>query len=105
MFYLLMFVCLIIVFVLCYFRPAPTYETASIRKYYHGRTETVRTCTTEVINWCKAMLDNTVTVSPLICTMLHYQLYRQLYLKLAWGSAKVAIVASNGYVPLTLLIQ
>ncbi|XP_066302776.1 peroxisomal carnitine O-octanoyltransferase-like [Branchiostoma lanceolatum] len=43
-------------------KPAPTYETATLRQYYHGRTETVRSCTTEVVNWCKAMLDNTVPV-------------------------------------------
>ncbi|CAH1238747.1 CROT [Branchiostoma lanceolatum] len=51
---------------LAYFRmhgkPAPTYESATLRQYYHGRTETVRSCTTEVVNWCKAMVDNTVPV-------------------------------------------
>ncbi|XP_035688776.1 uncharacterized protein LOC118424334 [Branchiostoma floridae] len=51
---------------LAYFRlhgkPAPTYETATLRQYYHGRTETVRTCSMEVVNWCKAMVDNTVPV-------------------------------------------
>ncbi|XP_035688500.1 peroxisomal carnitine O-octanoyltransferase-like isoform X1 [Branchiostoma floridae] len=51
---------------LAYFRlhgkPAPTYESATLRQYYHGRTETVRSCTMEVVNWCKAMLDNTVPV-------------------------------------------
>ena len=46
-----------------YSRPAPTYETASIRKFYHGRTETVRSCTVEVVEWCKAMLDPDVSVS------------------------------------------
>ncbi|XP_078703846.1 peroxisomal carnitine O-octanoyltransferase-like isoform X2 [Branchiostoma floridae x Branchiostoma belcheri] len=49
---------------LAYFRlhgkPAPTYETATLRQYYHGRTETVRSCTMEVVSWCQAMLDNTV---------------------------------------------
>ncbi|CAF0810070.1 unnamed protein product [Didymodactylos carnosus] len=38
-------------------RAAPTYETASTRRYYKGRTETCRTCTSEVIQWCKAMVD------------------------------------------------
>ncbi|XP_066301733.1 peroxisomal carnitine O-octanoyltransferase-like [Branchiostoma lanceolatum] len=51
---------------LAYFRihgkPAPMYETATLRQYYHGRTETVRSCTTEVVNWCKVMVDNTVPV-------------------------------------------
>ncbi|KAK3600716.1 hypothetical protein CHS0354_027203 [Potamilus streckersoni] len=40
-----------------YKRPAPTYETATTRKFYHGRTETLRACTTEAIDWSKAMMD------------------------------------------------
>ncbi|KAL3831992.1 hypothetical protein ACJMK2_023676 [Sinanodonta woodiana] len=40
-----------------YKRPAPTYETATTRKFYHGRTETLRACTTEAIDWSKAMLN------------------------------------------------
>ncbi|XP_006822398.2 peroxisomal carnitine O-octanoyltransferase-like, partial [Saccoglossus kowalevskii] len=46
-----------------YNRPAPTYETATTRKFYHGRTETVRTCTIEAIQWCKAMLDDNIKPS------------------------------------------
>ncbi|XP_006822823.1 peroxisomal carnitine O-octanoyltransferase-like [Saccoglossus kowalevskii] len=46
-----------------YNRPAPTYETATTRKFYHGRTETVRTCTMEAIQWYKAMLDDNIKVS------------------------------------------
>lgn len=46
---------------LAYFRlhqkPAPTYETASTRRFYNGRTETLRSCTTETLNWSKSMLD------------------------------------------------
>ncbi|XP_070566735.1 peroxisomal carnitine O-octanoyltransferase-like [Ptychodera flava] len=38
-------------------KPAPTYETATTRQFYHGRTDTVRSCTQEVVNWCKAMAD------------------------------------------------
>jgi carnitine O-octanoyltransferase len=44
-------------------RPGPTYETASTRGYYHGRTETMRTCTAEVVEWCKAMCDKKLSVS------------------------------------------
>lgn len=40
-----------------YQRPAPTYETASTRAYYHGRTETMRTCTPEVHEWLKLMIN------------------------------------------------
>ncbi|KAJ8313607.1 hypothetical protein KUTeg_008168 [Tegillarca granosa] len=40
-----------------YKRPGPCYETATTRKFYHGRTETMRPCTEEAIEWSKAMLD------------------------------------------------
>uniref|UniRef100_A0A673AS02 Peroxisomal carnitine O-octanoyltransferase n=1 Tax=Sphaeramia orbicularis TaxID=375764 RepID=A0A673AS02_9TELE len=39
------------------------YETAMTRKFYHGRTETMRPCTLEALNWCKAMTDPTCDVS------------------------------------------
>lgn len=35
--------------------PTPVYETGHTRLFYHGRTETVRTCSIESIRWCKAM--------------------------------------------------
>lgn len=38
-------------------RPGSCYETAMTRKFYHGRTETMRSCTQEAVNWCKAMTD------------------------------------------------
>ncbi|WP_411026908.1 choline/carnitine O-acyltransferase, partial [Salmonella sp. s55044] len=38
-----------------YGKPAPCYETATTRKYYHGRTETIRSTTKEAVDWCKAM--------------------------------------------------
>lgn len=40
-----------------FFRPAPTYETASTRKYFHGRTETVRSCTQEAVDFAKTILN------------------------------------------------
>ncbi|CAL1532423.1 unnamed protein product [Lymnaea stagnalis] len=43
-----------------YGKMAPTYETAPIKQFYHGRTETMRTCTKEAQTWCKAMMDPTV---------------------------------------------
>ena len=39
------------------FRPAPTYETASLRLYYKGRTETVRSCTSEAVDFSRVFLD------------------------------------------------
>jgi carnitine O-octanoyltransferase len=41
----------------CVLRPAPTYETATTRQFYHGRTETVRSCTSEAIEFCKEMCN------------------------------------------------
>lgn len=38
-------------------KPAPTYETAQTRQFYHGRTDTVRSCTVDSTEWCKAMFD------------------------------------------------
>ncbi|CAF1274412.1 unnamed protein product [Adineta steineri] len=37
------------------YKPAPTYETAATRRFYRGRTETSRTCSPEVIAWCRSM--------------------------------------------------
>ncbi|XP_040290476.1 peroxisomal carnitine O-octanoyltransferase [Bufo bufo] len=38
-------------------RPGSCYETATTRMFYHGRTETMRPCTVEAVNWCRSMLD------------------------------------------------
>jgi hypothetical protein len=38
-------------------KPAATYETASTRRFYRGRTETVRTCSPELVAWCHATTD------------------------------------------------
>ncbi|XP_047101363.1 peroxisomal carnitine O-octanoyltransferase [Schistocerca piceifrons] len=40
-------------------RAAPVYETATTRAYYNGRTETVRSCTTEQLEWVRSMLNGT----------------------------------------------
>ena len=40
---------------------APTYETATMRVFYHGRTETVRSCSVEVVDWIKKMEDPKAT--------------------------------------------
>lgn len=38
-------------------RPGCCYETAMTRKFYHGRTETMRPCTVEAVKWCAAMTE------------------------------------------------
>ncbi|XP_027976329.1 peroxisomal carnitine O-octanoyltransferase [Eumetopias jubatus] len=40
-----------------YGRPGSCYETATTRYFYHGRTETMRTCTVEALGWCQSMQD------------------------------------------------
>ena len=34
-------------------RPGPTYETASTRRFFKGRTETLRSCTNELVDFCR----------------------------------------------------
>ncbi|XP_069050893.1 peroxisomal carnitine O-octanoyltransferase [Lepisosteus oculatus] len=41
-------------------KPGSCYETATTRRFYHGRTETMRPGTLEALEWCKAMLDPSV---------------------------------------------
>ncbi|KAL5007265.1 hypothetical protein ScPMuIL_016071 [Solemya velum] len=43
-----------------YRRPAATCQPATTRRFWHGRTDSVRTCTMDVIAWCEAMLDDSV---------------------------------------------
>lgn len=44
-----------------YQKPAPTYETAATRRFFHGRTETMRSCTEEAQHFVHAMLNPTAT--------------------------------------------
>lgn len=39
-------------------KPGATYETATTRKFRHGRTETVRSCSKELVEFCKLMTCN-----------------------------------------------
>lgn len=39
-------------------KPAPTYVTAATRQFYHGRTETMRSCFTEILDWVHAMVED-----------------------------------------------
>lgn len=45
---------------------APTYETATMRVFYHGRTETVRSCSIEVKDWIEKMSSPEATVREFI---------------------------------------
>lgn len=47
------------------FRPGSCYETATTRRFFHGRTETMRPCTVEAQHWCRTMLNPAATVNTL----------------------------------------
>lgn len=69
---------------------APVYETATMRMYYHGRTETVRSCSIEVKNWLDRMYDGKTSVSKI------YLLYRQnFYLQRFYDFLKFSHVSTN----------
>lgn len=41
--------------------PGAQYETAATRKFLHGRTETIRSCSSESIDFARAMLNPSST--------------------------------------------
>ncbi|KAJ2076499.1 hypothetical protein H4R24_005664 [Coemansia sp. RSA 988] len=45
-------------------RPAPTYESASMRQFHHGRTETIRSCTSEALDFSRALADRDAPQRP-----------------------------------------
>ncbi|KAJ2087422.1 hypothetical protein IW138_004960 [Coemansia sp. RSA 986] len=53
-----------------YGKPAPTYESSSLRKFLHGRTETIRSCTTESLEFSKIFDDRDV---PLKKKLMYFQ--------------------------------
>ncbi|XP_056617663.1 peroxisomal carnitine O-octanoyltransferase [Triplophysa dalaica] len=42
-------------------KPGSCYETATTRRFFHGRTETMRSCTAEVQHWCRTMINPAAT--------------------------------------------
>ncbi|CAM1305565.1 CROT (predicted) [Pycnogonum litorale] len=60
-------------------KPAPTYETASTRAFYHGRTETLRSCTCESVEWMQAMVDDNISNAEKVALMKKaYEKHNQL---------------------------
>lgn len=53
-------------------RPGSCYETAMTRKFYHGRTETMRPCTKEAVDWCAVMTDPASNVSVCLSGTVHF---------------------------------
>ncbi|XP_077978739.1 peroxisomal carnitine O-octanoyltransferase-like [Glandiceps talaboti] len=68
-------------------KPAPTYETGTTRQFYHGRTETVRSCTVESLDWCKSVLDKKVPLSKKL----------ELFKKAAEKHTKLMFEAVSGH--------
>ncbi|XP_063902174.1 carnitine O-acetyltransferase-like isoform X2 [Zophobas morio] len=49
--------------------PGAHYESAATRKYIHGRTETIRSCSNESIAFAKAMLDNSKSANERVAAL------------------------------------
>ncbi|KAK2174837.1 hypothetical protein NP493_772g02027 [Ridgeia piscesae] len=47
-------------------KPTATYESGSLRKYVHGRTDTIRSCSIDSHNYCLAMQDKNVSAADKI---------------------------------------
>ncbi|KAJ1823085.1 hypothetical protein LPJ56_000420 [Coemansia sp. RSA 2599] len=47
-------------------RPVATYESASLRRFAHGRTETIRSCTSDAIAFARALDDRDVKLATKI---------------------------------------
>jgi carnitine O-acetyltransferase len=61
-------------------RPAVTYESAQTRKFQLGRTEVIRSASTESGVWARAMLDPTVTVRPITILSLSLSMFIYIFL-------------------------
>lgn len=61
------------------------------RKFYHGRTETMRPSTQEAVDWCKTMLDPKCDVSVLICGHPH-----KVVVLNWWAPAQKCVVDHTG---------
>nr|CAH7723878.1 unnamed protein product [Callosobruchus chinensis] len=49
--------------------PGAQYESASTRKFIHGRTETIRSCSIESVDFAKTMLDTSKTVAEKLAAL------------------------------------
>lgn len=48
------------------FRIVATYETALMRSYFNGRTETVRSVQCDTVDWVMSFLNESEHVKPLV---------------------------------------
>ncbi|KAJ8049126.1 Peroxisomal carnitine O-octanoyltransferase [Holothuria leucospilota] len=71
-----------------YGRPATCYETGAAVMFYHGRTDTIRTCSQEMVDWCRAMLDNSKQKEEKIALMRRaHEKHHQLTMQAVTGQA------------------
>jgi len=68
--------------------PAPTYESASTRTFSKGRTDTIRSCSIESLDLCKAMVDDNVAASTKLSKLMTaIQTHRETVLDAVRGQA------------------
>nr|XP_002121792.1 peroxisomal carnitine O-octanoyltransferase-like [Ciona intestinalis] len=63
-------ICIQLAYIRLHGKPAATYETATTRKYFHGRTETCRTCTPELEAFCEAAKSSDNNNDPVVIELL-----------------------------------
>ena len=49
--------------------PGATYESASTRKFLHGRTECIRSCSIESTTFCQKMMDKNVSIDEKVSSL------------------------------------
>ena len=49
-------------------RLVSTYESASIRRFRAGRVDNIRACTSDTLQWARAMVDPDASVKTLLLT-------------------------------------
>jgi carnitine O-acetyltransferase len=49
--------------------PGAHYESASLRRFIHGRTETIRSCSVESIKFAQTMVDGTASANDKASTL------------------------------------
>lgn len=63
--------------------PAATYESAGTRTFKHGRTDVIRSCSPEAVEFAKQMLDNSTSVANKYNSMLNAIQSHNKYAKMA----------------------
>lgn len=77
---------------------APTYESATSRMFYHGRTETTRSCSMETKEWCQAMFDENFTVRHSLASCFEYSflfLSITFFVSILLGSTTIRVVEES----------